>query len=413
MTSLYSERSSCRIGGGHLLPILDLGELAMTGTFRAAEDPPVPTAPIALTWSPNSGLVQLKHSYDTSVMFGDNYGYRSGLNAGMVRHLTNVVGRLEAAAKLAPGNIVVDIGSNDATTLKAYQTPGIRRIGIDPTGTKFASFYPPEIELVPDFFSESVFRSVAPVGRAQIVTSISMFYDLENPIDFARQVESILAEDGIWLLEQSYLPAMLRTTSYDTICHEHLEYYRLGTIREIIEAAGLKLVDVAFNDVNGGSFTVMATRSASDAFETNSVLIDWVIDQEKRAGLETIEPYLAFARRVEQHRNDLRDLIGRITSAGKSVIGYGASTKGNVLLQYCGFDANIIPAIAEVNSDKFGRRTPGTGIPMISEAEAHSMQPDYFLVLPWHFKAGILDREKDYRERGGKFIFPLPHIEVV
>ena len=413
MTSLYNERSSCRIGGGDLLPVLDLGELAMTGTFRAAADPPVPTAPLALMWSPNSGLVQLKHSYDTSAMFGDNYGYRSGLNAGMVSHLANIVSRLEVAARLAPGDVVVDIGSNDATTLKAYQSPGIRRIGIDPTGTKFASFYPPEIELVADFFSESAFRSVVPEGRARIVTSISMFYDLENPVDFARQVESILADDGVWLLEQSYLPAMLRSTSYDTICHEHLEYYRLGTIREIIEAAGLKVVDVAFNDVNGGSFAVTATRSGSEAFETNHVLIDWIIDQEKRMGLETIEPYREFAQRVEQHRRDLRDLVGRITSAGKSVIGYGASTKGNVLLQYCGFDSHSIPAIAEVNSDKFGRRTPGTDIPIVSEAEAHALRPDYFLVLPWHFRAGILEREKAFRERGGKFIFPLPHIEVV
>jgi len=401
------------MGGGDLLPVLDLGELAMTGTFRADADPPVPTAPIALMWCPGSGLVQLKHSYDTSVMFGDNYGYRSGLNAGMVNHLTSVVHRLEVAAKLTPGDIVVDIGSNDATTLKAYQTPGIRRIGIDPTGTKFSEFYPADIELVSDFFSEAAFRSVVPVERAQIVTSISMFYDLEDPIDFARQVESILADNGVWLLEQSYLPAMLRTTSYDTICHEHLEYYRLDTIRRIIEAAGLKLVDISFNDVNGGSFTVMATRASSGAFEVNRVLIDWVIDQERRAGLDTIDPYLEFAQRVERHRNDLRDLIHRLTSAGKSVIGYGASTKGNVLLQYCGFDENVIPAIAEVNLDKFGRRTPGTDIQIISEAEAHAIKPDYFLVLPWHFKSGILAREREYREGGGKFIFPLPHIEVV
>lgn len=413
MDSLYTERSSCRIGGGDLVPILSLGELAMTGTFRADGDPRVPTAPIVLTWSPTSTLVQLKHSYDTRVMFGDNYGYRSGLNAGMVRHLTSVVHRLEAATRLSPGDIVVDIGSNDATTLKAYQTPGIRRIGIDPTGAKFAGYYTPEIELVADFFSESVFRSVVSAGRAQIVTSISMFYDLEDPIEFARQVNSILADDGIWLLEQSYLPAMLRTTSYDTVCHEHLEYYSLATLRHIIEAAGLKLIDVAFNDVNGGSFTVMATRSESDAHETNHVLIDWIIEQEKRSGLDRIEPYLAFAQRVEQQRSDLRELIGRITAAGKTIMGYGASTKGNVLLQYCGFDSSTISAIAEVNSDKFGRRTPGTEIPIISEAEAHAIAPDYFLVLPWHFKAGILEREKDYRERGGKFIFPLPHIEIV
>ena len=409
----YKEITRCRVGGdSHLVSVLNLGYQALTGVFPANAAENITLGPLELVWCPQSGLLQLKHSYNADEMYGDNYGYRSGLNQSMVSHLTDKVRYLERVVPLNPGDVVVDIGSNDATTLKAYQTKGIRRIGIDPTGKKFSSYYPPEILLVPDFFSADAFRSVER-KRARIVTSIAMFYDLESPIQFARQIESILADDGVWHFEQSYMPSMLRTNSYDTICHEHLEYYSLGVVKNIVEKSGMRLVDVVMNSVNGGSFAVTAAKSSNKSIKSNDAVVNWLLDQEDRMGLNTARPYRDFEERVFRHRDDLKRLIGALNADGKKVLGYGASTKGNVTLQFCGLTAMDIPAIAEVNEEKFGRVTPGTHIPIISEATARAMKPDYFLVLPWHFKDGILRREKEFLASGGKFIFPFPEIEIV
>lgn len=409
----YHEISSCRVGGGgDLISVLNLGNQALTGVFPQSASTPVTVGPLELVWSPSSGLLQLRHSYEPTEMYGDNYGYRSGLNQSMVDHLNQKVRHLERLVSPRAGDTVLDIGSNDATTLKAYSVAGLNRIGIDPTGQKFAAYYPEDVKLVPDFFSAAAFRSVS-AEKVKIVTSIAMFYDLESPIGFAREVESVLADDGIWHFEQSYMPSMLRLNSYDTICHEHLEYYSLGVVKKILEASDLRLVDVMMNAVNGGSFAVTATKAGNKTVKTNRAVIDWLLEQEDRMGLNTPRPYREFEERVFRHRDDLTRLIHALNADGKKILGYGASTKGNVLLQFCGFTAKDIPAIAEVNAEKFGRVTPGTHIPIVSEAEARAMKPDYFLVLPWHFKEGILRREQEYLASGGKFIFPFPEIEIV
>jgi hypothetical protein len=412
MAEGYRAIERCRIGGGsHLLPVLDLGEQALTGVFPRAPDAPVTTGPLRLVWCPASGLLQLAHSYSLSEMYGENYGYRSGLNQSMVRHLTQKIRELERFADLAPGDTVLDIGSNDATSLKAYTVPALRRVGIDPTGAKFREYYPDEVTLVPDFFSAAAWRaSGAP--RAKIVTSIAMFYDLEDPVAFAREVEQVMAPGGMWHLEQSYLPSMLRLTSYDTVCHEHLEYYSLGTLSRILAEAGLRPIDVKMNAVNGGSFAVTVVRR-DDPGRGSDAVIEWLLGQEERMGLETPRPYREFEERVFRHRADLKRLLAALAAEGKTVLGYGASTKGNVVLQFCGITTSEVRAIAEVNPDKFGAFTPGTGIPIIPEAEARAMRPDYFLVLPWHFKEGIIQREAEFLAQGGRMIFPFPEIEIV
>lgn len=414
MSSHCRKISTCRVGGGRsLISILDLGIQALTGVFPGSPSEQVAEAPLELVWNPDSGLVQLAHSFAASEMFGDHYGYRSGLNQSMVDHLNAKVAYLERLVQPRAGEVIVDIGSNDATTLKAYRSPGLRRLGIDPTAAKFRDFYPADVQLIPDFFSRDAYVSVFPHTKARIVTSIAMFYDLEDPIEFARQIESILAEDGVWHLEQSYLPAMLRATSYDTVCHEHLEYYSLHVIQKIMDVAGLKVIDVAQNDINGGSFAITVARRSNQSLPVNQAVIRWMLDQEIQMGLHTPRPYREFEERVFRHRDDLRRLIQGLSDAGKTVLGYGASTKGNVVLQFCGFTAADIPAIAEVNIEKFGRVTPGSHIPIISEADAEAMQPDYYLVLPWHFREGIIRRESAFRQRGGKLIFPFPDIQII
>ncbi|MCB1534046.1 MAG: class I SAM-dependent methyltransferase [Rhodoblastus sp.] len=402
----------CRISGStNLLSVLSLGDQALTGVFPASASVPVTVGPLELVWCPDSGLLQLAHVYEASEMYGENYGYRSGLNASMVRHLTQKIGKLEQFAELKAGDTVLDIGSNDATSLKAYQTASLNRIGIDPTGAKFRQYYPDDIKLVPDFFNAKNFDGVSK-ERAKIITSIAMFYDLEDPIAFARDIAHCLAPDGVWHFEQSYMPSMLRLTSYDTICHEHVEYYSLQVVEKILAAADMKVLDVQMNAVNGGSFAVTAGHKNTTR-KANRAVIDWLLSQEERMGLATPRPYREFEERVFRHREDLRRLLRALRDDGKRIVGYGASTKGNVVLQYCGIGPDLVEAIAEVNPDKFGHVTPGSHIPIVSEADALKMKPDYYLVLPWHFKDNILQREQKFLADGGKMIFPFPEIEIV
>ena len=409
----YREITECRVSKSkQLVSVLSLGNQALTGVFPGSASDHVTVGPLDLVWAPESGLLQLRHSYNSSEMYGDNYGYRSGLNQSMVDHLTSKVKYLERLVRLDAGDVVLDIGSNDCTTLNAYESKGIRRIGIDPTGKKFASYYPADVKLVPDFFSAAAYRKQMD-KPAKIVTSIAMFYDLDDPVEFARQIKEVLADDGVWHFEQSYLPSMLRLNSYDTICHEHLEYYSLGVVKKILTAAGLKIVDVIMNNINGGSFAVTATKTDDKTRPVNRAVVEWLLQQEERMGINTPKPYREFEERVYRHREDLVRLVRSLVADGKTVLGYGASTKGNVVLQFCGFTKADIPAIAEVNPEKYGRVTPGTHIPIVSEADAKAMKPDYFLVLPWHFKDGILRREKEYLASGGRFIFPFPEIEII
>jgi C-methyltransferase C-terminal domain/Putative zinc binding domain/Methyltransferase domain len=409
---MYTEIHECRISKSkNLINVLSLGEQYLTGVFPKSPEETVTKGPLDLVWCPDSGLLQMKQSYSLDEMYGDNYGYRSGLNNSMVRHLQQKIKTLERLVKPSDEDLVIDIGSNDATSLKAY-TGKHRKVGIDPTGKKFIEYYTDGVDLIPDFFSAATFKKTFPNHKAKIITAIAMFYDLESPMDFVKDIEEILADDGVWHFEQSYMPSMLRTNSYDTICHEHLEFYSFKVVKNMLEACGLRVVDVQMNAINGGSFAVTACKKNSP-YVSNNAIINWMLKQEDDMGLDTPKPYRDFEERVFRHRKNLKDLIEALVADGKKIIGYGASTKGNVLLQFCGLSTDHIPYIAEVNEEKFGAFTPGTNIPIISEKEAKAMKPDYLFVLPWHFKSSILEREKEYAAEGGKFIFPLPEIEIV
>jgi hypothetical protein len=410
---VYRTIKDCRLCcNTDLLPVLDLGELALTGVFPKSEVMPSATGPLALVRCSGCGLVQLRENFDLSLLYGENYGYRSGLNRSMVQHLESIVRDIEALVNLCPGDLVLDIGSNDGTLLGAYRDIGLRRIGIDPTGIKFKKYYKPTVELIPDFFSAGAVRAHVGDMRAKVITSVAMFYDLERPLDFVRDIVQMLAEDGIWVFEQSYLPAMLATNSYDTICHEHLEYYTLRQIVFLAERVDLEIVDVQFSEANGGSFRVTAAKGGSP-FPMARQAVERILEKEQALGLDTSLPFAQLEAAMALHRKELRQLLINIRNDGKTVLGYGASTKGNVLLQYCGIDRTLLPAIVEVNQDKFGSFTPGSNIPIISEAQAMAAPPDYLLVLPWHFRDGILQRETAFLSNGGTFIFPLPTLQLV
>jgi hypothetical protein len=239
-----------------------------------------------------------------------------------------------------------------------------------------------------------------------------MFYDLEDPILFMKDIYDILADDGIWIFEQSYMPTMIKRNAYDTICHEHLEYYGLKQIKWMTDIVGFKIIDIELNNINGGSFCVTVAKN-NNFYRENSALISQLLALEKKNGFDSINPYIGFKKKILEHKILLNNLVAKINSKGQKLFGYGASTKGNVLLQYCGFTNEDISYIAEVNEDKFDSFTPGSQIPIISEKEAKSLLPDYFLVLPWHFKDHIIKKESIYLESGGKLIFPLPSLEII
>lgn len=404
---------ACRLCRGEQLDtLLELGDQHLTGVFPADPDAPLDRGPLSLGRCAGCGLVQLLHSFDPSTLYGENYGYRSGLNASMVAHLRTKIEALRDRVGLLDGDIVVDIGSNDGTTLGCLPR-GLRLVGFDPSSDKFAHYYRDDIRRIGDFFSADRFKAEFGVGaRARLITAIAMFYDLEDPLSFMRQIEQILAPDGLWHFEQSYLPAMLATNSYDTICHEHLEYYAVRQIKWMTDRAGLRIVDIGANDVNGGSFAITVARADGPHAE-NTAVVDAFLERERQLGLDGLAPFRAFRERVFEHRDALVSTLSRLKDAGRSVVGYGASTKGNVILQFCKLDTRLLPVIAEVNSEKFGRFTPGSRIPIVSEADAKARKPDTLLVLPWHFRPNFLEREAAFLRAGGSMLFPLPQIEEV
>ena len=402
--------TTCRIcGSSDLHEVLDFGDLALTGVFPSTREEEIPSGRVRLALCADCGLVQLGDTFPPEQMYGDNYGYRSGLNASMVAHLQRIVQRLETRVQLQPGDVVLDIGANDGTLLKSYITPGIERIGIDPTIAKFEEYYPGDIAAVADFFSAGAFHDVAS-KPARIVTSIAMFYDLEDPVAFARDIGACLADDGVWYFEQSYMPWMLRSGAYDTICHEHLEYYSLTVIKEVLDRAGLYLIDAATNAVNGGSISVVAGKSPEDG---PSVYARWLLSQEAADRVHSPDVWVDFRHRVQSQQRALRSLLEEITDEGQTVMGLGASTKGNVLVLTTPVTEDLVSCVGDVNPYKFGRVLPGSKIPIISEHEVLERNPDYLLVLPWHFRETFMTSLADYLARGGRLIFPLPDLEVV
>lgn len=406
--------TKCRVcRNTELVEILDLGEQYLTGSFpRLNTGQGLTKGPLTLVkchgGNDTCGLVQLLHSYDASEMYGADYGYRSGLNYRMVQHLERKVKEIMETVNLESGDVVIDIGSNDGTTLGFYPE-NLTLIGIDPTAGKFTSYYKRHIRIITDFFSESLIKSEIGDKKAKVVSSFAMFYDLEDPVSFATQIRNLLLDDGIWVFEQSFLPTMLEANAYDTVCHEHIEYYGLKQIEWILEKSGMRLVDAKLNDTNGGSFSVIATPKTSD-LKTNIENIAQVKKVEQQIDIESLQTFTNFAQRVEQSKHEIIQMLEAFKSQGKRVSALGASTKGNVVLQYCGINTELIDQVGDVNPDKFGCYTPGSWIPIKSEPEVLDSAPDALIVLPWHFRQFFVERANFL---GRRLIFPLPKLEIV
>jgi SAM-dependent methyltransferase len=412
-------RQTCRTcGSPALTKVIDLGEQFIQGSFikEGYETPPLRKIPLQLMrCDPTKdqtacGLLQTSVTVPPEILYS-TYWYRSGTNRTMRDHLQGIA---DVAMELvgSRAKMALDIGCNDGTLLACYPDR-ITRFGIDPSNA--VSAIGGDIVVVQDRFPSRELTSKLGDRRFDIITSIAMFYDLEDPIAFVRGIRDALAPDGLWVFEMSYMPSMLRTNSYDTICHEHIEYYSLAAIEFVLESAGMKLFGASLNDINGGSIRCFASHAGNFNFKEAEVSreLTHLRRLEFDLALDTDKPYRDFQEKVDQHKEQLTKLIKDVKRAGKRIHVYGASTKGNVILQFCSIDNSLIDFAADRNPEKWGARTIGTDIPIISEEESRKLAPDYYLVLPWHFRSEFLERERATLEQGTKFIFPLPEIEVV
>jgi len=393
--------------------VFDLGEQMLSGVFRSKNLLDIISGPLTLVMCNKCRLVQLQHSYPLDEMYNEGYGYRSGITEYMRRHLQEIISFAKEKVSLKKGDNVLDIGANDGTLLSHYPEGMYNRIGIDPVATKYLDKYPKDIKVISDYFTKKSYFSVTS-EKSKIVTSISMFYDLEKPMKFAQDISKVLSLDGVWVFEQSYLPMMLRQNSYDTICHEHLEYYSLAAIQYIVQQAGMTIIDASQNEINGGSIRLAVVHESNPlaALKVSPEVI-WLTEQEKNQNIYSNHAFVTFQKNVNRQKSDLVRLLQVLKKSGKTVIGYGASTKGNVILQYCSIGPDLLPCIGDITPFKDGVFTPGTKIPVISMEKAKAMEPDYFLVLPWAFRNDILLREEKTLQEGTKFIFPLPFVEIV
>lgn len=412
------KRTTCRVCGSHFLKkVIDLGPQYLQGSFVKPGKEMPSTRKIDCTLvrcNPEAdenacGLLQMEHSVPSEILYAA-YWYRSGTNNTMRNHLKNIVDSVVDTVKNLKHPSVLDIGCNDGTLLNFYPKNFIK-YGCDPSDVAQEV---KDATVVQDIFpSEELFR-VLEGEKIDVITSIAVFYDLEDPVGFVQGIKRFLSSKGVWVFEMSYMPRMLALDSYDTICHEHLEFYSLAVIEKILAMGGMKVSRISFNDINGGSIRCYATHKENSKWDTTDDLhlINEIRHREFDLELDTDKPYAAFQERIEKLKTDLHDLLVRLKGEGKRVHIYGASTKGNTILQWCNIDNNLVDFAAERNPDKYGAMTLGTNIPIISEAESRAMNPDYYLVLPWHFKEEFLEREKEAADKGTGFIFPVPTVEI-
>jgi SAM-dependent methyltransferase len=411
-------RTTCRVcGSSSLKKVIDLGPQYLQGSFVKPGKEMPSTRKIDCTLvrcDPQEdenacGLLQMEHSVPPEILYYA-YWYRSGTNATMRNHLKEIA---DSVLQIIQKNdaLALDIGCNDGTLLSYYPNQ-FQKFGVDPSDVaqevKFAT-------VVQDIFPSEKLLHVLGGQHIDIITSIAMFYDLEEPVEFVKNVKRILSPKGVWIFEMSYMPRMLELNSYDTICHEHLEYYSLAVLEKICALSGMKIFKISFNEINGGSIRCYATHQENGSYDDTAsyAYINDTRQKEFDLELDTDKPYEAFQKRIEKIKDELIELLAKLKKKGKKIHVYGASTKGNTILQWSKIDNKIIDYAAERNPDKYGAHTLGTNIPIISEEESREMKPDYYLVLPWHFKEEFLEREKKAFEQGIGFIFPVPKIVVV
>ncbi len=400
----------CRIcKKANLKKLFSLGNLCFTGKFPS-ENKNIEKKPITLVICKNCELVQLGHNFDLKYLYGPDYGYRTGINKTMLNHVGRVVNILSKKTKLKKNDLVLDIASNDGSLLNFYKK-NIETFGIDPILDKYKDEYKNVNHKLADFFSASKIKNITK-KKFKIITALSVFYDAADPNKFIKDVKKLLSQDGIFLLEFADLASIIQNKMFDTICHEHLEYYSTKVIINLCKKNDLQVFDIKKNDINGASKQYYICHKNFN-YKIKKKIINNIFKEEKKLKLSEEKTFKNFINSINKSKNKLYRFLKQKTKLGKKVHGYGASTKGNVLLQYYNINYKMVEFIAERNNKKYNLYTPGTKIKIISEALSRFYRPDYYLVLPWHFKKEILFREKEIRKKGTKFIFPLPTLKII
>lgn len=410
-------RETCRVcGSNKLVPILSLGEQFVTNFVEESNEGQV-KGPLELVLcnanDGGCGLLQLKHTVERDVLYR-KYWYKSGISTTMVKALKGIVASAEKLVNLSSGDLVIDIGSNDGTLLRQYRTPGLVTVGFEPSdlwelGTEGTS------KIINDYFNYETFKREFGDKKAKLITSIAMFYDLEYPNTFVKDIKKCLADDGLWVIQMNYLGLMLENTTFDNICHEHLEYYSLLSLQNLLSRHDMEPIDVELNDVNGGSFRIYIRHRGGkiQGFPGAEERLRKQRSYEEKIGLRNKKAYDEFVKRIEKTKRSLMEFLSGEAKRGKKIFIYGASTRGLVVLQYFGIDKKLIKAAADKDPDKWGKCIVGTGISIISIEEYRREKPDYLFVLPYHFIEEIKDQEREFLEKGGKMIVAIPKFRII
>lgn len=406
----YTEISHCRsCNNFDIIPLFSLGEQFLTDFVPPGTEKNGISCPLELVMCDNCKFVQLKHTIDQNKIYGRPvYWYKSGINNSMKSALQDVVEKAQLIAPLKDSDTIIDIGSNDGT-LASFYPPSVKKIGFEPSENVWHESFK-NVNWTKTFNDYFSYKGEV----AKIITSCAMFYDLEDPKRFVRDIHASLSKNGIWVDQQNYLGFMIQNNTFDNISHEHLGYYSFKSFKHLIERYDLEIIDVETNNVNGGSFRTYIKRKSS-VIEAPAGAVERIAEierQEEEMKLFDVETFQNFYNQAQRIREQIVQLITSEKKLGKKIWVYGASTRGQVILQFMGLDKTLITAAAERNPDKYGLVTIGTGIPITSEKIMRDAQPDYLLVLPYSFKTEFIEREAEYLKKGGKLIFPLPQLEI-
>ena len=409
---MYKKINKCRISNDKNLNIVFKPEkITLTGEFPSKQFKPTNKMPLEVAFSKKSGLLQLNHNYIEKKLFGDNYGYRSGLNKFMVYHLENKSKQLKNKLHFKKNDYILDIGSNDGTFLNFFPNKTLR-FGVDPTSKKFKKYYNPKIKRISKLFNNNIFGSKFK-KKFKLITALAMFYDLRDPISFCKNIDYLLDDNGIFHIEICYLPDIIKNFSFDTFCQEHLAYYSLHSFLYMLQQTNFKISDVGRNNINGGSIWLNLIKKSNNFVKIKKNKVNNLIKLEKKEKILSVKKYKIFFKEVNKNIRNIKKNIIKIKNNNKTIFGFGASTKGNAILQFCDLNYRHIDCILDVNKDKFNKYTPGTNIIIKNELILKEKKPDYIFLLVWHFKNSIKLKLKKYVYMGGKLLSPFPKIKII
>ena len=409
MKSLYKKINKCRISNDDkLFKIFDFGKINLTGVFPNSLNTKIEETPLSVVFSKKSKLLQLQHNYDPNKLFGNNYGYRSGLNTSMVYHLKNKYLTIMKKYKLKKDDKILDIGSNDGTFLNFFSNQDFR-VGCDPSSKKFKKYYNKNIKTIDKIFDDKIRKQLK--NKFKFISSIAMFYDLENPIKFCKNIEKILETDGIFHVEIAYLPDIFKKCSFDTFCQEHLTYFSLISFKNLIDQTNLKIIDYGRNDINGGSINFDLAFKKSKLVSKNKK-INKLYSSEIKQNFHKIYKYKNFFKDVNKNIISIKKIIHNLSNKNKKIYGFGASTKGNVSLQLCDLNNKVVKAVYDVNKEKFNSYTPGTKILIKNEKYIFKDNPDYLILLIWHFSKTLKKKFNKFKLKKMKFIWLFPKVKI-